>query len=289
MSALRALLSGIVDYAGLFPPAALDMPAAVRNYADYLEDAGAWMLGRFVAPASRLREFSDALAGLTRAPSGTWRIAALIATDADVAAVRAFNEAHHGAATVDTLEAKVDTRDDVERIAALRQEFTVFAEVPLDRDVASLIAAIRHAGIHAKIRTGGVVAAAIPAPDQVVRFIRACVNEGVAFKATAGLHHPMRAEYRLTYDASAPTGVMLGYLNVFLAAAFMANGMSDADAVRVLEERDPASLVVGPDGIRWHAHFLTTHQLDDARRHVATSFGSCSFREPVDELRALAF
>ena len=35
MSAIRALLTESIDYAGLFPPAGLDMASAVENYARY--------------------------------------------------------------------------------------------------------------------------------------------------------------------------------------------------------------------------------------------------------------
>ena len=51
---LRALLEGVFDYAGLFPPARLDMAETVRNYARYLDDEHAWMLGRFIVPTARL-------------------------------------------------------------------------------------------------------------------------------------------------------------------------------------------------------------------------------------------
>ena len=78
MTALRALLAGIVDYAGLFPPAGLDMPAAVRNYASYRTDDHAWMLGRFVVPASRLGKCDAALAqrggGGERGDEPEWRL-----------------------------------------------------------------------------------------------------------------------------------------------------------------------------------------------------------------------
>ena len=60
MSAIKALMTGLIDYAGLFPPASLDMETAVRNYRSYLHGEHAWMLGHFVLPANRLREFSDA-------------------------------------------------------------------------------------------------------------------------------------------------------------------------------------------------------------------------------------
>ena len=56
-ASLRALLSGVVDYAGLFPPAGLPLDQAIRNYARYRQGSDAWMLGRFVIPAARLAEF----------------------------------------------------------------------------------------------------------------------------------------------------------------------------------------------------------------------------------------
>ena len=51
---------GLIDYAGLFPPAALAMDDAVGRYARPT-GAGrdAWMLGRFIVPASRLGEFEQ--------------------------------------------------------------------------------------------------------------------------------------------------------------------------------------------------------------------------------------
>jgi type II secretory pathway component PulK len=80
---------------------------------------------------------------------------------------------------------------------------------------------------------------------------------------------------------------MFGYLNVFLAAALMANGLSDADAVRVLNERDPDAFELRGDALGWRGHTLTAEAIRHVRESVAVSFGSCSFREPVDELRAL--
>ena len=55
---LRSLLTGLVDYAGLFPPAELAMAQAVEKYASYRKGAHTWMLGRFVLPVPRLEEFA---------------------------------------------------------------------------------------------------------------------------------------------------------------------------------------------------------------------------------------
>jgi hypothetical protein len=290
MTALRALLGGIVDYAGLFPPAALDMQSAVRNYASYRADAASWMLGRFVVPVARLDEFSVARA-IVDDGTDAWPLSALLGGDPalDLERVRHFNNSERERAVVDSLEGKLDDPGQIERAAeAVGHELELFAELPLDRDPTPLVAAVKRSGIKAKMRTGGVVASAVPSAAAVVRFMRACLDAGVAFKATAGLHHPLRAVYRLTYDNGGPTGLMFGYLNVFLAAAFLAHGMSDDDAVRLLDERDASSFVFGDDSISWNGFTLSESQLRRAREQVAVAFGSCSFREPVDELRLVA-
>jgi hypothetical protein len=53
METTRALMHGIVDYAGLFPPASLDMPKTVANYARYRSGEDRWALGRLVVPLKR--------------------------------------------------------------------------------------------------------------------------------------------------------------------------------------------------------------------------------------------
>jgi hypothetical protein len=292
MTALRALLAGIVDYAGLFPPTALDMPSAVRNYAAYRGDDNAWMLGRFVVPIARLDEFDRARGALALEGQPEWRLTALAgaAVVDDLARVSEYNRAHTGVTSIDSVEARLGTPDAIRAAASASasESFALFAEIPLDPDPAPLVDALRTAGISAKIRTGGVTADAIPSPEIVVRVLRRCVDAGVRFKATAGLHHPLRAEYPLTYDTGAPVGLMYGYLNVFLAAAFMHEGMSDADAALVLDERSAASIEVTSGAVRWKDFRLPAAQLRRIRSDLAVSFGSCSFREPVDDLRALA-
>ena len=289
VNARRALLAGIVDYAGLFPPAGLDMRAAVRNYASYLAEPDHWMLGRFVLPVTRLNEFERER--LEAGGEACWRLSALLGADAldDLDRIHAFNAEHASRAMIDTVEGKLSTREDIARTAeAAKPDLDLFVEIPLDGDPSALIAAVRDAGVKAKMRTGGVTAAQIPPAQAVVRFMRTCLDAGVPFKATAGLHHPLRAEYRLTYEADAPLGTMFGYLNVFVAAAFLSNGASDDDAIQILEERDRSAFDLGDDVIRWRGRTLDASAVRNIRERVATSFGSCSFREPVDELHGIA-
>ena len=289
MSALRGLLTDVVDYAGLFPPAALDMPTAIRNYVAYRRDPASWMLGRFVVPVGRLAELDAALSGFAGRAQVPIKLSGILGAEVekDIVSTRSFQFSAERRAIVDVLEARFSTEGAISHAAAAAVgEFELFAELPVNPDPGSLVEAVARAGIAAKIRTGGVTPDAFPAAEHVVRFIRRCLEAGVRFKATAGLHHPVSAEHALTYEASSPRAVMYGYLNLFLAAAFMNEGMTDAEAVRVLQEDAASAFVVTRSSIAWRGQSLPTERLIALRQQLV-SFGSCSFREPVDELREL--
>jgi hypothetical protein len=236
----------LIDYAGLFPPAALSMEEAVRNYARYREGEHAWMLGKFVVPEGRAhevpKEFPKSVLGVD--------------------------------------EVKID---DIRRTgfspsgrAEARPTFVEITDVGLIPELA------KH-GLHAKIRTGGVTADSIPHPDRVATFIRICAMHGVPFKATAGLHHPMRCDRALTYEPGSPRATMHGFVNVFMAAAF------PHDAEHILAEEDAKAFRFEDDAAWWRDHAVTTEHLEAVRREFAISFGSCSFEEPVADLQELGW
>ena len=291
---LRVLLRGVVDYAGLFPPASLEMAAAAREYAGHRDGADAWALGRFVLPAARLEEFENAARGiLPMEAASSWALSALVGSDIeeDVERIEQFNRRHGdartGAVLVDTVELKVHTVRDVARAAELlERRFDMYMEVPVASDPAELVAALGRTMAKAKVRTGGVTADAFPTPAQVLRFIERCIAHDVAFKATAGLHHPWRAEYRLSYAPDAEQGTMFGFLNVLLASAALLAGLGEPVAGGLLEERNPTTVVFAADGVRWREHLLPMAAIERARATM-TAFGSCSFSEPIGDLRTL--
>ena len=292
MHPLRLLLAHSIDYAGLFPPAALAMRPALEKYAAYRSGPEAWALGRFVVPAARLEELESAAAGLLpSAPDDPWRLSVLIGADpaADIRRLEELDCRHAaGALLADTVEVKADTADAVDTaLARLPRRLAAFVELPLARDPGPALAVIARHGAGAKVRTGGVTEDAFPSTDDLLRFLRAAVGAGVPFKATAGLHHPLRARYRLTYEPDSASGTMFGFLNLFLTAAFLRNGMSDSDARQLLEERDPAALAFDRDGISWRGHRLGPAALAEARSTGLGSFGSCSFDEPIGDLASL--
>jgi len=292
-SSLRVLLRGAVDYAGLFPPASRDMPAAVAEYARHRADPSAWALGRFVLPAARLDEFHESSGHeLPRDGANSWALSALLGSDIeeDIARIERFNDRHLdarlGAVYVDTVELKTHSVREVERAAELLdRRFDTYMEVPIVEDPAELIAAISGTKAQAKVRTGGVTPDAFPASAHVARFIARCAGHNVAFKATAGLHHPWRAEYPLTYAPDSARNAMFGFVNVLLCVAALHDGWSDDAATRILEERDPERVTFDDEGARWESQRIGRAALQRARDTMA-SFGSCSFVEPVTDLRA---
>lgn len=286
---LRALVSRVVDYAGLFPPAALSMAEAVARFAMYLESVDAWLLGRFVVPASRLDELAEAAAHVNT-DTHPWRLSVLI-DDAttDAARLRTFSAAHGSRFVVEAVEGRAARADDIERmVGAFDHALERYVELPHDVDPRALLESVRRAGGRAKIRTGGVTSGAFPSAPDIARFIARCAESGVAFKATAGLHHAVRGDYRLTYAPDAARAPMFGFLNLFGAGALAASGLTESALVPLLEERGGAAFAFDEDGLRWREHVVPLDRIVSARHTLVVAFGSCSFEEPRDDLRELA-
>ncbi|HMI49628.1 MAG TPA: hypothetical protein VK481_13210 [Gemmatimonadaceae bacterium] len=297
MKSVDALLRGLVDYAGLFPPASEDMRPALESYSSYARGEDRPALGRFIVPVSRLGELEELGGDLM--PRGKrsepWRLSVLVAEDVPAASeeMLKFNRRHspesaNGSAVIDVAELKASATDEIRhQRRALSRELTAYFEIPITGEVTPLIKTIAKVGARAKIRTGGVTPEAFPPAEAIVDFIAACQREKVPFKATAGLHHPIRGEYRLTYEPDSPKWMMYGFLNVFLAAALLHMGESEDTARDVLEESDTSAFKFADDAIQWRDKRIGLDQIVASRSEFAISFGSCSFREPVEELADL--
>lgn len=292
-SATRVVLSDLIDYAGLFPPAGLSMADAVLNFARYQRRDDHWALGRFVVPAARLEEFEAAWSGLGEADLlGTrWPLTALLGPDpaADLERVSGFGERHaHGGPEVLSMEAKIGSAMDIPGLrSAVPMRYQLFLELPLGGDLRALGAAARAAGVAVKIRTGGVRAEDIPEPGAVLEFLAAGAEHRLAFKATAGLHHPLRGRAPLTFVPGCGTAVMYGYLNVLAAAAVLWHHRPLAEAREWLLAENRQELRLAPDGLHWQGHHLDSALLAATRREFMRSIGSCSFTEPLDEIGPL--
>src|SRR5262249_58715448 len=126
-----------------------------------------------------------------------------------------------GGAVIDTIEIKAARPSDIENAMKLMPaKLAPYFEIPIIDDPLELIKSLAETGARAKVRTGGVTADAFPSSFNLARFIKICAEEDVPFKATAGLHHPLRSVNKLTYAPDSASAMMHGFLNVFLAATF---------------------------------------------------------------------
>ena len=286
---LRVLLSEIVDYAGLFPPSQLPMKQAVENYAEYLNGEHRWMLGRFICPISRLEEFGEN-AGRFMDGKTVWRLSALAGESLaeDLQKIEEFNAAHTGQAAIDTLEIKAADPEEIYAAKKLLSgNLTTYFEIPLKLRINEFVAAVAISRLRAKVRTGGVTQDAFPPVDEIVKFLRVCIAANVPFKATAGLHHPLRCQRALTYEENAAQGTMHGFLNVFLAAAFLRQNLNAPFINRLTTERDASQFEFDDEGLSWSGNRVEIEQIRLMRERNAISFGSCSFIEPIEDLRQL--
>ena len=162
---------------------------------------------------------------------------------------------------VDAVEARWSTS--VDELAGLAGE--VYVELPLDRALAERVAELAQLGLRAKVRCGG---AATPTADELAQFVRTCRTAHVPFKATAGLHHAL------------PTDGEHGLVNLLASAVF-------GDEELALAETEPDAFALDDDAFRWRDRAAGPDEVARARRGVLVSVGSCSFSEPVGELRSL--
>lgn len=320
-ASIHALLDGIVDYAGLFPPARLDMTPVVSNYNRYLGGPYAWMLGRLIVPTGRLGEFADAYEALGAAGGRTWRISALGSggddaerfaerVDHDVTAIEKLQERLGRSVIVDAYENRLPgdliagsdgstiaeiAADTVGRFhaaglsiasAAFEIGFPKNWRDSLRPSIAALAADQREAAqnggptkVAAKIRTGGVEAHMFPDCEKVAAFMAACLKNRLPFKATAGLHHPIRH-----FNDSVQTK-MHGFINVLAAAAIGQSSVLSEDALRpIIEDESAGSFRFNDGGMAWNDRRVDENAIKSARSNAALGFGSCSFQEPIEDL-----
>ena len=299
-ASLRALLEGAIDYAGLFPPAELQLEPALQNYAAYVRDRDAWMLGAFVLPVGKFADAADLLkpfdvehrlsvSALGPKTEHAGEFGSALATAADK--IREFNRQHCAFAGVTQIEMALPAQPGatISEAAQLLTDLQVpaFWEAPPDdaeRAIATLAAHRADTGATTfgfKLRTGGVISSAFPSAVQIARALVAAAEQRVPIKFTAGLHHPVRQ-----YHTSVQTK-MHGFLNVFGAGVLALEHEWDVQQTsRMLEDEDATSFKFTDQSFTWNTWEIATDRIAEHRRLV-TSFGSCSFDEPREDLRAL--
>lgn len=289
---LRAAFTTLIDYAGLFPPAQLRMDAAAAEYCAARGGSFAWMLGRFIVPRARVEEL---LATISGEP-----IALSVIVDAGndprswlKNVQNAFAQIHdlresETRVRVETLEIALpplqtnrETYDAaIGQFAAAAQQAGLrdipsFVEFPRDARREALLpgamyALARHR-LGGKMRCGGLTADAVPPPKEIASFIAVAGEEGVPYKATAGLHHPVRH-----FNQSAGF-TMHGFLNILIAALRARQGWDKEKLETVIASEDVSQLQLD----------ASLDEIEAMRRENFIAYGSCSFSEPIEDLQKL--
>jgi hypothetical protein len=298
-ASLRALLTHSIDYAGMFPPCNLGLEPALRNQSEYVRSPDTWMLGAFVlsteqfdATKQLLSQF-DAQHPLRVAALGpkTANVDAFLeALDDTDAAIRSLSRHNVDLVSMSHLEMFLPHDIDVaslEEAGSILGDLPVFWEAPPDRaeQTIALLAEFNSDADSAtfgyKLRTGGVTADAFPTSMQIAKALVTPATHQLPIKFTAGLHHPLR-EYRQEVQTK-----MHGFLNVLGAAVLAAEHRWDTNQTAImLDDENLDSFSFTDDFFAWREWRIDTKRLQYRRRFVV-SFGSCSFNEPRDDLRAL--
>jgi hypothetical protein len=238
--ARHVLFARLIDHAPTFPPAQLPLAEGLAEHRRVRNSDTGWIVNRFVCPASKLPELGDEPLRLSvvldegRLPLEDERIEAVEAAGLDP-------------------EVMIDAASEV------------YCELPLRYDVSFRILQLGELGIRAKVRCGGATTPRVP---DLAGFVAACRRLGVPFKATAGLHRPLR------------DGDEHGFLNLLAAAVF-------GDEEDALAEEDPAAFEVTAEAFSWRDREAGTDEIARVRRELFVGFGSCSAQEPIDGLQEL--
>jgi len=298
-ASLRALLEHSVDYAGMFPPCSLELEPALANQARYVRLHEQWMLNAFVLPVGQFDAARQFLALFD--PGCPLRISALgPKTENATAFLEALEEADvairslaaHNVDLVSIIQLEMFLPGDADssllnEARSIVGSLPAFWEAPAERAERTIALLAEHNSnadhptFGYKMRTGGVTADAFPSSAQIAPALVAPATHQVPIKFTAGLHHPLR-QYREEVKTK-----MHGFLNVLGAAVLAAEHRWDAaQAAAMLEDEDMSSFKFGDEFLAWRDWKIDLERIKDRRRFV-TTFGSCSFDEPREDLRAL--
>ena len=308
-SGTKAFMAQLIDYAGLFPPAALPLESAIHNYASYQSGQDAWMLGKFVVAATQLPELNaymhlfnagrplplSVVIGRSRDAEQTMNL-----LQDGLQQIHKLRLAQGAAIHIGMLELPLPPvaidRSLLANIASTADAagLQLFCEMtcPLyDKweagirkalDEIAVFNASGHLQLGVKLRTGGVAADAFPTPGQVAVFLAECRDRGLAMKFTAGLHHPVRM-YREEVQTQ-----MHGFLNVFIAGLLAhAHHLNVVEIERIIADENPDSFFFSEAEVGWRELPVSAGLVEKLRGRVLCAYGSCSFDEPREELRDL--
>jgi len=313
---LKVFLDKIIDYAGTYPPANLDLKTAFNNYLGYIENSPyRWMLSKFVCTASKLDVLDKIIQDnkITAANPVTFTIIGSSSVHSsefldllrhDAKMMKTFGDKYSKFINIGSFEVRLpadifsmkgdNVIYDFIKIASEQlgkisgKTIPVFFESKPDENLPSLARAIEifiasggMAGY--KLRTGGVEASAFPLPQKIAYAFKTCRDFKIPMKCTAGLHRPVTH-----YNESVKTK-MYGFINIFGAGVLHCCHELNADVlIEILTDENADNFKFTDNSFHWKNLYVLMSKVKEARKEFMVSFGSCSFDEPVDDLKKLS-
>lgn len=328
LPSLYTFLEGLIDYAGLFPPAGLPLPDALDNYSRYRQQAENWMLDRFIIPAGRLPEldahavaqaelfsesnpFSLAITGRGGDDPATF----LQNLALDLQAITALRAKYGPRVEAGVYEVRLPQRlfdpidapalqallNDVDQLLAEVGELRPYYEMPLSPT---------HAGWEDGVRTTTQVIALHNRSIDTSEVLPAGFKLRCGGVTTDAFPSPAQLALALVesrnealllkctaglhhpvrHDSQEVGTKMHGFLNLFGAGILAAVHVLDQGAIQtILEDEDPAAFTFAEDVFAWRDLAASTADIEALRRTWLVGYGSCSFDEPRQDLHALGW
>lgn len=318
ISSFKTFTDKLIDYAGLFPPARLSLAQAFHNFLFYQKGSYSWILSNFICPAEKLNELTALIKHIVDSNTKKIPISVLGFTEDDLRefsekntacleTIREFEEIHTADVSVKAFEVRLPGKlflekgtgtmlDVIDNINyslqdKLKKEIPCYFEPTIISDFNYCITKLAEAiAVHnmkgfkcgLKLRTGGTEASAFPSVHEAAITILTCLKQTIPMKCTAGLHHPVRH-----YNEAVKTK-MHGFLNVFGAGILAYRHKLEVDEIKeILDDEYSYNFDFTLDGFVWNGLTATDENIKEAREKLMHSFGSCSFDEPIDDLRTI--
>jgi len=297
LDARTAAFAGLIDYAGLFPPASLSMEDAVTEYRGSRASDVRWVLGRFLCTASRLEELASVATAGFRSGDAPWQIGMVVDMGPGAAASLGgdFHREMSPAMVLTVAEAKlvapavVDAGSLIDSLATIDRDLAIYIEIdssgPIDAQLHDIASALRERGRSggAKLRCGGLAAGDFPSVETVASFIWEAAMLSLPFKATAGLHQPIRH-----FDDEVGAW-RHGFVNLLVACAACDSGEDIETVTRIVGETDPSAFEFTPMAASWRGLVIPGSAIRRARRSGLVAYGSCDLAEPLGAVASLGF
>ncbi|NOR23296.1 MAG: hypothetical protein GQ542_02695 [Desulforhopalus sp.] len=287
----KNFMTGLIDYAGFFPPADLDIETVVGNYAGYLRGENGWMLGRCIIPATQLNR-------VVLHPG--FRCSVIVSPDVPQEEIDQLSSFKGHVEMVETRlpENATSPAGCMDQLLHLHsrllkaglQDVQLFVEaesvVPIALQIATFSPSqiggkvIKNVGY--KLRCGGLTKQAFPSPEKVADAISICCEHEIPVKFTAGMHHSLR-------NHSPELMVMQhGFINIFGASLLYWNGnLSRNEITECLRDEAAHHFHFTEENFSWREKIISASEISRLRQSKVISFGSCSFIEPVEGLNSL--